>query len=254
MHGLWQGSWDKTLAALNEANVAVNVVNSAGLGGGHGGTMAEIADRTGGQAFLARNDLDAAMAEGIEASRTTYTLAFYLPDNERDNKLHSIVVQTNPSDLLLHYRQGYYAGSTELPDSLWEKSAKGDLESSLLNQVDATAVGITARVDATPGHPRGTVSIRLSLDPDTLSLTEQGEGWTGKVEELLVELNDNGNTLTKVSVTKEFKVTKAGRSQYDSQGAAWPETLALMPGATRLKIVIRDAKSGRVGSLAVPIN
>lgn len=238
MHGPWQAAWDKTIAALNEANVAVN-------------TMGELAARTGGQSWHETYDLDAILAAEIEASRTTYTLGFYLADKERDDKFHDLQVQTRASGLQLFYRQGYYAGNTELDPSLTVK--KAELESSLLNQVDSKGVGITARVDATPGTPRGKIDIRMNLDPTTLSLKEQGTGWTGRVEETFLELDASGATLSKASDTKEFHVTRESRANFDTQGVAWPQSLPLIPGAVKITIVVRDSKTGKVGSLTVPL-
>jgi len=77
-----QFGWDKTVTALNDANIAVNTVDSFTLGGpparfwGPGGilTMEQVAEETGGEAYFHRNDLDAAMASGIADSRRSYTL------------------------------------------------------------------------------------------------------------------------------------------------------------------------------------
>jgi len=64
--------WDKTIAALNDANVAVSVVDSNGLDGprrmwGRGTvlSMIQLAQDTGGQVYYGRNDLDNAIASGI---------------------------------------------------------------------------------------------------------------------------------------------------------------------------------------------
>ena len=233
MHGMNQMAWDKTVDALNEANVAVN-------------TVGELADRTGGQSWGMRYDLDAAMAEEIDASRTTYTLGFYLADTERDNEFHALTVQSSRPGLQLFYRRGYYAGDSELP-AAYDKTSKGELESALLNQVDATGIGITARVETIPGTPRGKLDIRLTLDPATLSFREQPGGRVGNVEEMMVELDDNGQTLGKVIEKKEFELNGANVS------VEWPLSIPLAEGVTRLTIVVRDSKSGHVGSLAVPL-
>ena len=184
MRGMEQMAWEKTITALNEANVAVNAVDERGLitHPRPPNALEEVAERTGGQAWYNRNDLDAGMAEVIETSRKTYTLGFYLADAERDNRFHSLGVRVDRAGVQLFHRQGYYAGDTELPAS-YQKAARGDAESALLNRVDSQGVGITARVDATPGTPRGTLNIRLNLEPGTLSLKEKPGGWTAKVEE-----------------------------------------------------------------------
>ena len=263
MRDMGQFAWDKTTTALNEANVAVNTVDSRGLmtcgppvcqpRDAMNGTitaMEQIAEETGGKAYFNRNDLDEAIAEGIAASRMSYTLGFYLADDERDNKFHALKVKTNRPGLELSYRQGYYAGNVDLPDSSRDK---GDLESSLLNQVNATAVGILARINPVQGTPRGTLNISLRLDSATLSLKEQPGKWTGKVEETFVEQDASGNMLTKASDIKTFEITSSNRAHYDSQGVSWPFSIPLMPGATKLAIIVRDSATGHVGSLSVPL-
>jgi hypothetical protein len=122
-----------------------------------------------------------------------------------------------------------------------------------LSQVNSTGVGITARLDATSGAPGGKVDIRLNLDPATLSLRERPGGWTGKIEETLVEQNASGNTLSKLSDVKEFEITTANRAKFDSQGIAWPLSIPLAPGATKITLVVRDSETGHVGSLIVPL-
>ena len=94
-------------------------------------------------------------------------------------------------------------------------------------------------MDPVPGSPHATATIRLNLDPGTLSLNQTTGGWTGKVEETFVEVNETGATLSKVSDTKEFAVSLANR--------------ATMPGATKITVVVRDSKTGHVGSLTVPL-
>jgi len=251
MRDMGQIAWDKTITALNEANVAVNTVDSNELSGylryeGSGGilTMKQVAQETGGQAYFGRNDIDTAMAGAIEASRTSYTLGFYLPENERDNKFHALKVAANRHGLNLDYRQGYYAGNTEIPN---ENRSRNDLESNLLNRADATGVGITAKVEATAAA----VNIRLNLDPATLSLKQTPNGWRGSVEETFVEQNESGNTLAKISVTKKFDVSRAERARFDAEGDTWSQSLPLRPGADRITIIMRDSTSSRVGSLRI---
>jgi VWFA-related protein len=259
LRGTQQPAWDKTFTELNEANVAVNTVDSRGLWRGSNPntgtllTMQTVADATGGKAYFGRNDLDTAMADGIAASRVSYTLGFYLDDKERDDKFHALHVRVARAGLQLFYRQGYYAGSSELPGGAVPTAHSGDLEAALMNQTNATGVGMTARVEPKPGSPQGTLDIFLNLDPATLSLAQHGAGWIGRIEEMFVEVNEDGETLAKISDTKEFEVPASGRARFDSEGVAWPLSLPLIPGAKKITIVLRDRATGHVGSLAVPI-
>ena len=238
--GLMRGiAWEKTFTALNEANVSVNVP-------GCSMSSRAIAEATGG-ATTCVDSPDAAAV--IDAARVTYTLGFYLADDERDDTYRSIKVKVNRPHTELFYRQGYYAGKS--PEALMEK--KPELESALLSPVEATGVGLTARITRTPGTPQGTLMIQLNLDPATVSLQEKNGGWVGNVDELFVELNDVGNTLGRVSDKKEFDVATGSRESYERNGVSWPMQIPLAAGATKISIVVRDDKSGRLGSVTVPL-
>ena len=268
MRGTGQFGWQKTVATLNEANVRVNTIDTLGVevgsicgpplcGGTHAGafdlaTMQQIAEATGGQAYYGRNDMENAIAGEMEASRPAYVLGFYVPEGDRDDKFHALKVQADRLGVELFYRQGYYAGETEIPDSRRDK--KEDLESSLLNQVDASEIGITAHAQFRRGEPRGTADIDVNLEPAALTLTSKAGGWAGKVDELFVELSESGRTLARASGTKEFEVPASSRVQFDAHGLDWAQSLPLAPDATRITIVVRDAKSGRTGSLSLPVN
>ncbi len=84
-------------------------------------------------------------------------------------------------------------------------------------------------------------------------LAQHGTGWIGRIEEIFVEVNENGETLAKISDTKEFEVPAGGRAHFDTEGVAWPFSLPLIPGAKKITIILRDRATGHVGSLAVPI-
>jgi VWFA-related protein len=253
LHDLQQPAWEKTYSELNEANVAVNTVDSRGLFRGadpnHGtiASMQTIAEATGGKAYFGRNDLDTAIEEGIEASRGVYTLGFYLDERERDNRFHSLQVKAARAGLNLFYRQGYYAGAADLPV---EGTDRGDIESVLSSPMNATGIRMTVRVDSVSGK---TAKLRLNMDLATFPLTEHGADWTGKVEETFIEQDRSGNTLGKVSDIREFELTPVDRARYETEGVAWPFTLPLADGAVKVTIIVRDSKTGRTGSLSVPL-
>ncbi len=219
--------------------------------------MKQLSEVTGGKGyFYGAHDMGKALEEGIEDAHSTYTLGFYLADSEQDDKLHNLKVTTARPGVQLFYRQGYYAGKTELPTA---KPGKDDtMETALLNPVNSHDVGITAKVAAVPGRPRGVLNIRMQLDPNTLSLraksSDSGDVETGRIDEMFLELNEAGGTLAKVSDTKDFEFNEAARRQYEQSGVSWPISIPLVDGAAKLAIVVRDSATGKVGSLSVPIH
>jgi hypothetical protein len=244
-------AWDKTFTALNDANIAVNTVDADGIGGprrlwGAGAIlgMQEVAERTGGEAFYHRNDLDAALAEGISDSRSSYTLGFYLA--ELDGKYHELKVLVNRPHLDLNYRRGYLAETDAMRDLAGRKS---ELDSALLNPLDLTGLRIVAKVEAKADN----LTLHLRLDPKSLTVAQSAGLWKGQVEELFIERNLAGDRVARVSQTSNFSIGPKGKAAYDRLGPTLTHTFRRAPGAARLVIVIRDSASGRTGSLTLPL-
>jgi hypothetical protein len=212
--------------------------------------MQELAGRTGGKAYYNRNDLDAAMAEAIEDKRTSYTLAFYLGDAERDGRFHRLSVHVNRPHLDLHYRQGYIAGT----DRRMEQSQKKvELDSALLSPLDSTGVGITMRIEPVPGQPRGTLRIQTILDPATISLKEKENHWDGKFEELFLQMNAEGKAIARISSSKQFQLNAEQHQRFEREGLAYSQIIPLENGTAKVRAVIRDSLTGQVGSLTMPL-
>jgi VWFA-related protein len=251
LNGETAPTWNKTFSALNDANVAVSVVDNNGIMGpprmwGPGAVAGEkwIAEGTGGNAYFYRNDLDGALAEGIADSRSSYVLGFYLA--EVDGKYHDLKVGVDRPGTALSYRQGYYAVDTPKVEA---SQKKVDLSATLLNPADSTAVGIEATLDPKPG----TLNVRLRLDPQTLSVQPDKTGQAGKIEELFVEFNAAGREVGRISAASPFQIKQENIEAYQSRGVTMVQSIPLASDAVKLSIVVRDTASGRVGSLAVPV-
>jgi VWFA-related protein len=262
LNGAAAPAWNKTISALNEANIAVDTLDTNGVDApamgllpsvgpprmwGPGAVPAEkqIAEATGGKAYFHRNDLDGALAEGIADSRSSYALGFYL--TEVDGKYHELKVSVDRRGTALNYRQSYYAVDTPKIDA---SQKKVDLSAALLNPVDATAVGIEATLDVKPGA----LNIRVRLDPETLSTQPGQTGPAGKVEELFVEFNAAGREVGRISAAPSFEIKSENLEAYQSRGVTMVQSIPLAADAVKLSIIVRDTASGRVGSLAVPLD
>ena len=94
-------SFGKDLAAYNSRTAAEL------------GTMQQMAEATGGRAFLNTNDLKGAVQQAIETGSNYYTLAYRPTDGTRDGSFRRIRVLTQHQGLQLAYRRGYYADTTQ---------------------------------------------------------------------------------------------------------------------------------------------
>ena len=244
---------------LNDANVALNAIDIRGLTAGRiddqGTLMQMMTEPTGGKAYLTRNDIAAAIEEVDEAAHTNYTLGFYLPDNERDGKFHKLELRVDRPKLTLSYRKGYVAGDVVAGDISDRKPANEPLETELLDPVEATAIGISATAGVTPGQPHPTLRLQLSLDGRGLTLLPRVNGSAFKVSRMVAEMDARGVTLLEAQDSKEFLVPAKSPDAIRRVGIRihWEQTLPLMTGAAKVRVIIRDKATGQAGTLTVPV-
>lgn len=242
--------WRKVLSALNEADVEVDALDSRGLCADPDACLSEIASmrhiaqQTGGSAFVNRNDLDAAIVQAVEPAAGRYTLGFYLPDAECDGKFHSLQVRTNRPGVILRYRQGYFAG---VRHEMEPPRENGELQTVLMNPLDQTGVGIVVEMTGPPGR------LRVTLDPRSIALRPEGDGWVGSFDELLAESDDTGRIVGRVWDSKEFRVTRTLRERSDREGFTYIVAIPLKAGAKAIRIAVRDRLTGYIGSLTAPL-
>jgi VWFA-related protein len=102
---------ETVLGRLNKADVAMYTVNACGLSSSancrsYPGPMFELADRTGGTVFTARNDLDEGMRMALEDMTVSYTLGFNVPEGAAQG-LHRIRLRVTRPGVTLRYRESY---------------------------------------------------------------------------------------------------------------------------------------------------
>jgi VWFA-related protein len=142
----------KVSDSLMRAQVAVYAVDAGAVGkderiASHV-TMNDMADRTGGRAFINTNDLAASMSSSIDDGSTYYTLEYYPENKKWDGLFRSIQVRSSRPGVNLRYRAGYYALD---PEKINQEDSDAIAESfSRALQVDApsaTQVVFQAQVE-----------------------------------------------------------------------------------------------------------
>ena len=229
-------------------------------------TMKQIADATGGRAFLNRNDIDKAVTLSVEDGSTYYTLGYYPEDKSWDGKFRKLQVKLNRQEARARYRRGYYAiDPTESLRGEARKKKKGEtasdgedveerkaeLRAALSNPLPATAV--TFRVGVPPPAPAAggnsaRVECRFLVDAHTISLTEAQGMHTSDLDFLVVAFNPEGKGVTSSYQTVETQL-EAERFEWVKQnGLPYTLGIELAPGRYQLRMIVRDNRTGLVGT------
>jgi VWFA-related protein len=244
---------DRTVRALNNANLAVYPVDARGLlisptAYVNVTTMKEFAQRTGGKAYYNTNDLMNSVREAVEDSRVTYTLGYYPSDLKEDGNFRDIRVRVNRPRLVVRHRRGYLDAPVQL------ESAETVLRDAVWSPVDATAVRLDARLDfSAPPAPDGLL-VHILVDPASVTFDQQGSVWLGAVDVLCAQTDELGREYEVVSESIGWKMKSEDYQNRLKTGLTYRKTVPRQAGATKFRIVVRDRASGNTGSLTIPLS
>ncbi len=266
---------DRTVRAVNNANLAIYPVDARGLvvdarfsaenqkidvkpklGMGpvvkNQQTMSELASRTGGRAYYNTNDLTHAIRDAVADSRVTYTLGFYPTSDNMSGKFHKLEVKVvERSGVNLRYRKGYF---DEAEKPLDPKTRMAEMKDAVIDPLEATSLGLVVGIKPDPNDKSQAIVV-VKVDQKGISLEHNAERWSGKLDVVFVQKNNRGQQFAPVNETIDLNLTKP---TYDKlvkeQGLLFQKSVTLVPQARELRVVVRDGPSGTLGSVTVPFD
>ena len=98
---------ESAFGKLNKADAAIYSIDARGLSmTPPSDSLFEFADRTGGEIFYNRNDLDECMRVALEDMAVSYTLGFHMPEDAKPG-LHELQIRVDRPGIKLRYRESY---------------------------------------------------------------------------------------------------------------------------------------------------
>jgi VWFA-related protein len=236
-------------------------------------TLQEVAEETGGRAYLNDNDLDRAVASAVENGANYYTIAYVPPGEHLDGKYHKIQVSVDGvHGVKLAYRRGYYADGANVPaDQGGESSLFADAVAH--DAPAATQILFRARVltasdpllkgVSVPSGPAGQLPltgavhryvIDLTLDAHGLAFNAGADGSHEAALELaMVAYDANGQRLNFYQHGFQLSLKDAQMERIMGSGIGLRLPFDLPAGQVYLRIGVHDLNANRAGSLEVPL-
>jgi hypothetical protein len=249
----------KVSDALMNAQVAVYAVDAGAVGkderiAAHV-TMNDMADRTGGRAFINTNDLAASMSSSVDDGSTYYTLEYYPENKKWDGQFRSIQVRSSRPGVSLRYRAGYYALDPEKANKEDSDAVAESFSRAL--QVDApaaTQIVFQAQVQP-PSDKNKKVVVTFHIDPRTLAFEHKEGGmefarlsctvWAyGKDKDKPVMSNSTVNANLKASEYQQMM---------QQRFLPCDRQLELKPGTYALRMGVLDRATNKIGTASAQV-
>ena len=204
-----------------------------------------FADWTGGRLFFNTNGLADAMEQAVQDSRASYTLAYYSTSDVLDGSFRRIKVSVARRDVEVRHRSGYYAVD--------RVAAPVDRQTALTAALNSplAATGLTLSLRPTRKED-GRIELAIDLSPGTPALSRSEEAWTGSVDVLIAQTTESGERIRDMDATQPVALTDQGREQILKKGLRLIRTITLRPETIDVRVVVRDATTGTIGSVVIP--
>jgi VWFA-related protein len=237
--------------------------------------MKVVAADTGGAAYYNTNSIGRAVAEAIENGENYYTVGYAPREARNDGAYHPIKVGLEGRKYELQYRRGYYAvDSSErgpgLPtlNTITAAMEPGVppvsqviFEARVLPAGDSELHGLqpTPGPAGKPGDPLQPPVTRYfvdySIDPHQLVLKDLPDGKRqAELEVTQAVYGSGGKRLNSTDAGLEVTLTAAQMARDMQNGMRVRQEIDVPAGPVWLRLGVRDATSGRMGTMEVGLN
>lgn len=215
-------------------------------------TLWALASDTGGKALLDYNDLASGIVQAEQAVSSYYILGYYTTNPNLDGKFRRIKISLNGNLAAnLDYRQGYFAGKQFGKFTKAEKERQ--LEDALMLGDPVTELTIAMEVDYFQlNRAEYFVPVVVKIPGSELVLAKRG-GAEHTLLDFIGEIKDEyGSTISNVRDKVDIKLSDATAAELAKRPIEYDTGFTLLPGKYRIKILARDAETGRIGTYEMP--
>ena len=270
--------YERTLQALNDAQVSVYPLDVRGLVGGSPvadptfsgdlsgpgfadavagrsalqtstiSSLKNFAEMTGGRAYYNNNDLAAGFKRAADDSSSYYLLGYYADHHDTKPGWRKLQVQVAHPDVEVHARTGFLVTNATIDPDL---TRKADVDFALSSPFDSTGIPVT--VEWLPQAPDGDKKkIAFALRVPATSVIDEADSNRFDTD-FIAQVSKTGATPSRAAQTVKGAVPASALDKIKADGIFYRNALELLPGMYQVRFVVRDNLSGRIGSVSAPL-
>jgi len=204
-----------------------------------------LAESTGGRYFWADNRLTTALEAAIEDQRNQYTVAFYATEDDTA-PWTEVQVKVNRRGYSTAHREGFGAPA---PAEVWDDET---VKSRMTAPLGWHSVLLNARCEPFLSPAGRTLRLFVQVDAETLTFVDSRGERGGSIEVAVAELDAQGRTMIHRE-TARLRVRPEHWARTLQEGIPYRREWAPHPSSVRLRVLVRDNASARIGTLEIPL-
>ena len=272
-----------TTHAASRANVTINPIDARGLvafapmgdatratAGGIGlfsGTQAQstitrfqrsqdtlytLARDTGGEALFDHNDLMTGVVRAADAVASYYLIGYYSTQTKDDGRFRRVKVNVRGrGDARLAYREGYTADKVFA--AFTDADKERQLEEALRLDQPLTDVRMAVEINVFRlNRSEYYVPVSVKIPGREIALARSRGAARTRLDVIGEVKDDYGVTHRNLRDALDIRIDQETESAWASRPLQYQTGFTLLPGAYVLKMLVRDATTGRIGTYEMP--
>jgi VWFA-related protein len=212
-----------------------------------------LARDTGGLFLYNRNDIGGALREVLADSEGYYLLGYHPDASTFDPrtgqpKFHKVTVKVKRAGLQVRTRAGFFGNSDRGVQQV-AHTREAEIGHALTSPFATGSIHVRLTPLFTEGPDGSFLNTMLYIDGRDLNFADEPEGWHKAVIDIVaITFGDNGQP---VDSSDRTYTLRARKESYDQalKGLLYSVSHPVRkPGAYQMRVVVRDASSGQVGS------
>ena len=207
-----------------------------------------LAKDTGGRAMFDYNDLSAGIVQAAESMTSYYLVGYYSSHTAADGRFRRVRVSLNgglEADLV--YRQGYFG------EKAYAKFTAADnerqLEDALMLEDPITDIPMAMEVNYFQlNRAQYFVPVAVKIPGSELALAKRGGAQRTVIDFIGIVKDDYGYTIQNVRDKLDIRLNEDTAAQLTTRPIQYETGFTLLPGKYVLKLLARDAETGRIGT------
>jgi len=213
-------------------------------------TLSTLASDTGGKAFFDTNDFSGVFRQVQKDTSAYYVLGYTSTNHLKDGHFRRIRVKINRQDIKLEYRAGYYA------DRDFQHLQKADREEQLedelaseLPQTDVAVYAGTAFFRRDDSHYY--LAVSLVVPGSQIPFVTEKDKDSAMID-IIGEVLESGK-FPVGRLRDTVKLAVESSQQVRRKNVQYNTSFLLAPGSYHLKFIVRENRTGRMGSFETDV-
>ena len=243
---------DATRAATGGAGSLFGATSVAANSQASQDTLFALAKDTGGTAMTDFNDLSLGIVRAARAVTDYYIVGYYSTRTEADGKFRRVRVEVPQSlNALVSHRQGYYADKSFANFTNTDKERQ--LEEAFMLEDPITEIAMAMELNYFQlNRAEYYVPVSMKIPGSELTLA-RSRGAPRTSIDFIGEIKDEyGITIQNIRDSISIRLSDADAEQLARRPIQYENGYVLLPGKYVIKVLARDATTGRIGTYQTP--